>query len=202
LPSGTECDKYIGRMSVNVTEIERGDILHIDGDPWQVSEVQSQTPSARGASMMVKARLRNLRTGQNLSRSWRGGETVATAEVDTLGVQYLYGQGDDHVFMDLQSFEQITLGSAQMGEARSFLLENQELKALVFEGRVIALELPMMVDLRVVDTVPSLKGATAQAQLKPATVETGLQVMVPSYIEPGERIRVDTRDGHFVERAR
>jgi len=189
-------------MSVNVTEIERGDILHIDGDPWQVSEVQSQTPSARGASMMVKARLRNLRTGQNLARSWRGGETVSTAEVDTLGVQYLYGQGDEYVFMDLQSFEQITMGAAQMGEARSFLLENQELKALVFEGRVISLELPMMVDLRVVDTAPSLKGATAQAQLKPATVETGLQVMVPSYIETGERIRVDTRDGHFVERAR
>ena len=185
-------------MSVNVTEIERGDILHIDGDPWQVSEVQSQTPSARGASMMVKARLRNLRTGQNLARSWRGGETVSTAEVDTLGVQYLYGQGDEYVFMDLQSFEQITMGAAQMGEARSFLLENQELKALVFEGRVISLELPMMVDLRVVDTAPSLKGATAQAQLKPATVETGLQVMVPSYIETGERIRVDTRDGHFV----
>ena len=95
-------------MSVNVTEIERGDILHIDGDPWQVSEVQSQTPSARGASMMVKARLRNLRTGQNLARSWRGGETVSTAEVDTLGVQYLYGQGDEYVFNaveDLRTLE-------------------------------------------------------------------------------------------------
>lgn len=189
-------------MNVNVTEIGRGDILHIDGDPWQVSEVQSQTPSARGASMMVKARLRNLRTGQNLARSWRGGETVATAEVDTVGVQYLYAQGEDRVFMDLSSYDQITLGAGQVGEAGSFLLENQELKALLFEGRVIALEMPMMVDLLVTDTTPALKGATAQAQLKPATVETGLQVMVPSYIEPGERIRVDTRDGHFVERAR
>ena len=189
-------------MNVNVSQIGRGDILHLDGDPWQVSEVQSHTPSARGAAMMVKARLRNLRTGQNLARSWRGGDVVVLVEVDTVTVQYLYAQGDDRVFMDLSSYDQMTLGQAQVGDAGGFLLENQELKALFFEGRVIALELPTMVDLLVTDTPPGLKGATAQAQLKPATVETGLQVMVPAYIETGERIRVDTRDGHFVERAR
>jgi elongation factor P len=189
-------------MAVNVTEIKRGEILEIDGDPWQVSEIASQTPSARGASMMVKARLRNLRTGQGLSKSWRGGETVSTAEVDTRGVQFLYGRGDAFVFMDLQSYDQITLDAAQVGDARSYLLENLELRAVSFGDRVIALQLPLTVDLRVVDTAPAIKGATAQAQLKPATVETGLVVMVPSYIEPEERIRVDTRDGRFVERAR
>lgn len=189
-------------MTVNVTEIERGDILEIDGDPWQVAEVSSQTPSARGAAMIVKARLRNLRTGQGLSKSWRGGETVSTAEVDTRGVQFLYGRGDAFVFMDLQSYDQITLDAAQVGDARSYLLENLELRAVSFEERVIALQLPMTVDLKVVDTTPALKGATAQAQLKPATVETGIVVMVPSYIEPEELIRVDTRDGRFVERAR
>jgi len=189
-------------MPVNVTEISRGDILQINGDPWQVSEVSSQTPSARGASMMVKAKLRNLRTGQGLQKSWRGGETVDSADVETRAVQYLYAQGDDRVFMDLQSYEQVSLDAEQVGDARSYLLENQELRAVSFEGRVIALELPLTVDLRVVDTAPALKGATAQAQLKPATVDTGLTVMVPSYIETGERIRVDTRDGHFVERVR
>jgi elongation factor P len=189
-------------MALNATEIGRGDILLINGDPWQVSEVSSQTPSARGAAMMVKAKLRNLRTGQGLQKSWRGGETVDSAEVETRGVQYLYGQGDTYVFMDLQSYEQVSLDAEQVGDARSYLLENQELRAVSFQGRVIALELPLTVDLRVVDTAPALKGATAQAQLKPATVETGLTVMVPSYIESGERIRVDTRDGHFVERAR
>jgi elongation factor P len=189
-------------MLVNVTEISRGDILQINGDPWQVSEVSSQTPSARGASMMVKAKLRNLRTGQGLQKSWRGGETVDSAEVETRGVQFLYAQGDTHVFMDLQSFDQISLEAEQVGEARSYLLENQELRAVSFGQRVIALELPLTVDLRVVDTAPALKGATAQAQLKPAVVETGLTVMVPSYVETGERVRVDTRDGHFVERAR
>jgi len=189
-------------MTVNVTDIKRGEILEIDGDPWQVTEIASQTPSARGASTMVKAKLRNLRTGQGLSKSWRGGETVATAEVDTRAVQYLYGRDDAFVFMDLQSFDQVTLDAAQVGDARAYLLDNLELRAVSFGGRVIALQLPMTVDLQVLDTAPAIKGATAQAQLKPAAVETGLQVMVPSYIESGERIRVDTRDGRFVERAR
>ena len=189
-------------MPVNVTEISRGDILQINGDPWQVSEVTSQTPSARGAAMMVKAKLRNLRTGQGLQKSWRGGETVDSADVETRAVQFLYAQGDTWTFMDLQSYDQLSLDAEQVGDARSYLLENQELRAVSFERRVIALELPLTVDLAVVDTAPALKGATAQAQLKPAVVETGLTVMVPSYIEGGERIRVDTRDGRFVERAR
>jgi elongation factor P len=189
-------------MPINVTEVKRGEILEIDGDPWQVSEIASQTPSARGASMIVKAKLRNLRTGQGLSRSWRGGEMVSTANVETRGVQYLYGREDAFVFMDMQSYDQFTLDRSQVGDARSYLLENLELRAVSFDERVIALELPMTVDLLVVETAPAIKGATAQAQLKPATLETGLQVLVPPYIESGERIRVDTRDGHFVERAR
>jgi elongation factor P len=189
-------------MPVYVTEISRGDILNINGDPWQVSEVSSQTPSARGASMMVKAKLKNLRTGQGLQKSWRGGETVESADVERRTVQFLYGQGDTLVFMDLQTYEQLAIDAEQVGDARSYLLENQELRAVSFEGRVIALDLPLTVDLSIVDTAPALKGATAQAQMKPAVVETGLTVMVPSYIETGERIRVDTRDGRFVERVR
>jgi elongation factor P len=189
-------------MTVNVTELKRGDILEIEGSPWQVSEVVSQTPSARGASLLVKAKLKNLRTGQTLARTWRGGETAATADVETRTVQYLYRQADDFVFMDLGSYDQFALDLERVGDAASFLLENQELKAVRFQEQVIALNLPITVDLTVTETTPAIKGATAQAQLKPATVETGFQVMVPSYIESGERIRVDTRDGRFVERAK
>ncbi len=189
-------------MIVNVTEIARGDILEIDRDPWQVMEVVSQTPSARGASLLVKGKVRNLRTGQTLAKTWRGGETATSAEVETRAVQYLYRQGDDYVFMDLVSYEQIALDREKVGEAAGYLLENLELKTVIFQDRVIALNLPITVELTVEETAPSMKGATAQAQLKPARVETGITVLVPSYIESGERIRVDTRDGRFVERAK
>jgi elongation factor P len=189
-------------MIVNVTEIARGDILEIDGDPWQATEVTSQTPSARGASLLVKAKVKNLRTRQSLAKTWRGGETVTTAEVDQRAAQFLYRQGEDFVFMDLGSYDQITLDADHVGEAAGFLLENLEVRTIVFQDRVIALNLPLTVDLTIEETNPAIKGATAQAQLKPAKMETGLTVMVPSYVESGERIRVDTRDGRFVERAK
>jgi len=187
---------------INVTELKRGEILEVDGDPWVVTEVMSQTPSARGASLLVKGKLKNLRTGQTLAKTWRGGEMVANAEVDTRTVQYLYRQGDDHVFMDLESYEQVVLPSELVGEAAGYMLENLELHTVLFRERVITLELPMTVELTVVDTAPPIKGATAQAQLKPARLETGIQVLVPPYLEAGEKIRVDTRDGRFVERVK
>jgi elongation factor P len=189
-------------MQVNVTEVKRGDILHMDGDPWQLTEVQTQTPSARGAAMLVKAKLRNLRTNQGLTKTWRGGETVTPCDVEYRTAQFLYKQGDDFMFMDLGNYDQFTLDADHVGDAAGYLIENIEVQATLFEERVIALVLPMTVDLTVKDTAPPIKGATAQAQLKPAEVETGINVMVPSYIEAGERIKVDTRDGRFVERTK
>ena len=159
-------------------------------------------PLGPGASLLVKAKVKNLRTGQTLAKTWRGGETVTTAEVDYRPAQFLYRQGDDFVFMDLGSYEQTTLDASKVGDAAGYLLENLEVKTVLFQERVIALNLPITVDLTVEDTTPAIKGATAQAQLKPAQVETGITVMVPSYIESGEKIRVDTRDGRFVERAK
>lgn len=189
-------------MAVSVTDLKRGDILEMDGDPWQVTDLASQTPSARGASLLVKAKLKNLRSGQTLAKTWRGGEMVTDAEVDQRPAQFLYRERDGFVFMDLGTYDQFTLDDARVGDAAGFLLENLEARVLLFQERVIALTLPLTVDLAVTETTPALKGATAQAQLKPATTETGLQVLVPSYIETGDRIRVDTRDGRFVERAR
>ena len=189
-------------MVIGVTELKRGDILEIDREAWQVTEVVSQTPSARGASLLVKGKLKNLRTGQTLAKTWRGGETVTTAHVETRAAQYLYRQGGDFVFMDLDSYDQFTLDLERVGDAAGYMVENLELRTVLFQERVIALNLPITVDLSVTETTPAMKSATAQAQLKPATVETGLQVMVPSYVESGERIRVDTRDGRFVERVK
>jgi len=187
---------------INVTELKRGDVLEIDGDPWQVSEVASQTPSARGASMLVKAKLRNLRSGQSLARTWRGGEMVTTAEVEKRAVQFLYRQGGENVFMDLASYDQVVLSDEVLDVAAGYLTENLELKTVLFNDRAITVELPPVVELTVVDTTPAIKGSTAQAQLKRARVETGIEVLVPAYLESGERIRIDTRDGRFVARVK
>lgn len=187
---------------INVTEMKRGDILEIDGDPWSVGEVTSQTPSARGASMLVKAKLKNLRSGQTLAKTWRGGEMVETADVEQRPVQYSYRQGDEFYFMDLGSYEQVTLSEDLLADAAGYLTENLELEIVLFRERVIAVKMPITVELTVTETTPAIKGATAQAQLKRATVETGIEVLVPPYLESGERIRVDTRDGRFVERVK
>lgn len=189
-------------MVVSVTELKRGDILEIGGDPWQVGEVQKQTPSARGAAMLVKTTIKNLRTGQSQAKTWRGGEMETGAEVEYRNAQFLYKEGSDFVFMDLASYEQFNLSADLVGDQAGFMLENLEVRTTIFQDRVIALVLPIAVDLEVTDTAPAIKGATAQAQLKPAMTVTGAQVMVPAYIEAGEKIRVDTRDGRFLERSK
>ncbi|OFV79429.1 MAG: elongation factor P [Acidobacteria bacterium RBG_13_68_16] len=187
---------------IGATDIKRGEILDLDGAPWEVVEVAVQTPSARGASLLVKIKARNLRTGQTLARTLRGSETVPTADREKRSVQYLYRQDEEFVFMDQASFEQFALSAEMLGDATGYLTDGLELRSLIYNGEVLTVELPVTVELRVVDTAPPLKGATAQAQLKPARLETGIEILVPPYLETGERVKVDTRDGRFVERAK
>ena len=187
---------------IGATEIKRGEILDMDGAPWEVTEVTVQTPSARGASMLVKIKARNLRTGQTLARTYRGNETLDTAACEKRAVQFLYRQDEDLFFMDLASYEQFTLSAGTLGDVAGYLTDGLELRSLLYNGEVLTVELPVTVELGVVETAPALKGASAQAQLKPATLETGIEVLVPPYITTGERIKVDTRDGRFVERAK
>lgn len=187
---------------IAATEIRRGEILDLDGAPWAVTEVAVQTPSARGASLLVKIKARNLRTGQTLARTLRGSETVATADCEKRPVQFLYRQAEELIFMDQASFEQFTLQAEALGDSAGYLTDGLELRSLLYNGQVLTVELPLSVELRVVDTAPPIKGATAQAQLKPATLETGLEILVPPYLTVGEKVKVDTRDGHFVERVK
>ena len=187
---------------IGATEIKRGEILDLDGAPWEVVEVAVQTPSARGASLLVKIKARNLRTGQTLARTLRGSETVPTADCEKRSVQFLYRQDEEFVFMDQLSFDQFALSAEVLGDAAGYLTEGLELRSLLYNGDVLTVELPVTVELRVVETAPPLKGASAQAQLKPARLETGIEILVPPYLETGERVKVDTRDGRFVERAR
>ena len=187
---------------IGATEIKRGDILDIDGAPWEVTDVTVQTPSARGASMLVKVKTRSLRTGQSLARTYRGNESVDVADCEKRPVQFLYRQDEEYVFMDQDSFDQFTLRAGTLGDNTGYLTDGLELRSLLYNGEVLTVELPVTVELRVVDTAPAIKGATAQAQLKPATLETGIEVLVPPYLTAGELIKVDTRDGRFVERVK
>ncbi len=186
----------------SATDISRGDILDLDGAPWLVLDVGSQTPSARGSSLLVKLKVRNLATGQVLAKTMRGGDMVEAADCEKRAIQFLYRQDTEAVFMDLETFDQFGLGDDALGDAAGYLVDGLEARSLLYNGRILSVELPTTVELEVIETAPALKGSTAQAQLKPAVVETGITVLVPPYITTGERIKVDTRDGRFVERAR
>jgi elongation factor P len=186
---------------VNASDIKRGMVLEMDGAPWAVMDTNVQTPSARGASTLVKLKVRNLKSGQVLQKTLRSSDAVELADCEKRAVQYLYRDGYDFVFMDQENYEQFALSAESLESIRGYLLEGMEARSLQYKGQVIDVELPTTVDLEIVDTTPVIRGATAQAQLKPATVQTGIQVMVPSYLTVGEKIRVDTRDGHFVGRA-
>jgi len=186
---------------VQASDLKRGMVMQIDGAPCRLLDVTLQSPSARGANLMVKARYRNLLTDQVLDKTFRGGDKVGEADFERRKGQYLYAAGEGGVFMDLESYEQFEVGPELFEGVKGYLLEGTEVQLGMYQGRVVSIDLPLVVELTVVDTPPTIKGATAQAQLKEAVVETGLKVMVPPYLAPGERIRVDTRDGHFVSRA-
>jgi elongation factor P len=187
---------------IGATEIRRGEILDLDGAPWEVTDVTVQTPSARGASLLVKIKARNLRTGQTIAKTMRGNESVDTADCEKRPAQFLYRQDDEFVFMDEGSLEQFSLTAETLGSAVGYLTEGVALRSLLYNGEVLTVELPIAVELRIVDTAPAIKGATAQAQLKPATLETGAEALVPPYLVAGELVRIDTRDGRFIERVK
>jgi elongation factor P len=184
-------------------DLKRGLRILLDGDPYVILDVHVQSPSARGASSLSKLRVRNLRTGQVLDRTLRGGERVEEPNLELRPVQFLYRDADGFHFMDTESYEQFALGAGEVGEAAGYLKDGLEgIRSVVFNDRVISIDLPNTVVLRVVETAPALKGATAQAQTKPAILETGLTIQVPSYLEDGELVQVDTREARFVARAK
>lgn len=185
---------------INSSDLKRGVLLDIDQAPWIVVDCSFQSPSARGASTLTKIKIKNLKTGQVLSKTYRGGEMLETADCEKRSIQYLYKEGDNYVFMDQENYDQFELPAETIGDAQGYLLDGLLLRSLLYNGQVINIELPITVDLVVTDTAPAIKGATAQAQLKKAILETGLEVMVPPYLTSGEKIRIDTRDGRFVSR--
>jgi elongation factor P len=187
----------------NASELKRGGRVEIDGEPYVVLDVHFQSPSARGAATLVKTKVRNLRSGNVFDRTFKAQDRIVEPHVELRPVQYLYADDAGYHFMDGESYEQFSLGEQELGDVTGYLKEGLAgIRSVFFNGRPISVELPQTIVLRVEQTDPAIKGATAQAQTKPATLETGLVIQVPAYLESGELVQVDTREARFISRAK
>ena len=184
------------------SDLKKGEVVKIDGDPHIVETVKVQTPSARGAVTLYKVRFRNLATKRKVDQSLRGDDVLAEADFERRPVQYLFGDASGITFMDLQDYGQFTLAREDIEDEWPYLTEGVEgLVAISSESRVLGLEVPTFIELDIVETRPSVKGGSVTARTKPATLSTGLVVQVPEYMATGDRIRVDTRTGEYASKA-
>lgn len=187
-------------MSVSTNDFKNGMTLDLDGNLFQVIEFQHVKPGKGGA--FVRTKLRNVKTGAVIERTFNAGVKVGQAIVERKDMQYLYGDGSDYVFMDLETYDQIHVPTRIMGEAAGYLTEGGSAQVVVHEGSPISVELPASMVLRITRTDPGVKGDTRTGAMKPATLETGVVVQVPLFVEEGERIKVDTRTGSYIERVK
>ena len=184
---------------ISVNDFRTGLTIEVDGGIWRVLDFQHVKPG-KGAAF-VRSKLRNLRTGAIQEKTFRAGEKVAKAQIDNRRMQYLYANGDQHVFMDNESYEQIELPAANIEYELKFLKENMEVSIMMYQGETLGVELPNTVELEVTETEPGIKGDTASGGTKPATLETGLIVQVPFFVNQGDRLIINTTDGTYVSRA-
>ena len=186
---------------INANDLRRGIVFQIDSAPCIVIDVSFQSPTARGGNTLVKTKYRNLITGQILNSSFKSGDRMDEADFSRRKGQFLYASGDQGVFMDQENYEQYEIGGDLYADIKGFLLESGEVTLGVFNDQVITLEVPQVVELVVTETAPAIKNATATAQTKEAILETGIAIQVPGYLETGEKVKIDTREGRFVSRA-
>ncbi len=183
---------------ITTADFRNGITIDLDGNLFNLVYFQHVKPGKGGA--FVRTRLKNLKTGAVMEKTFRAGEKVELAILDKRRMQYLYREGDDFIFMDQETFEQMPIAQAEVGEAAKYLVEGVTVEVPLYEGKIVGVEPPVFVDMEVVDTAPGVKGDTASGGSKPATLETGLVVNVPFFIEAGNRVKVDTRSGEYVER--
>lgn len=184
---------------ISVNDLRTGQTLEIDGNIFQVIDFQHVKPG-KGAAF-VRTKLRNVRSGAVTENTFRAGEKVAKAHLERREMQYLYNDGEGFVFMDNESFDQISLREEGMGDAPKYLKENMTVSVLMYQTEVIGIDLPSQVELEVVETEPGIKGDTASGGGKPATLETGIVVQVPFFINIGDVLRINTKTGEYTERA-
>ena len=182
----------------DTSEFRNGLKILIDGDPFEIIEFQHVKPGK--GSAFVRTRIRNLLTGRVLEPTLKSGEKVGKPDMEEKEMQYLYKEGEHYVFMDVKNYEQTHIGEAALGDRKSFLKENMNAHILFWNGRAIVVELPNTVELKVTKCDPGVRGDTVSGAMKPATLETGYTINVPLFINEGDILKIDTRNGSYVTR--
>ncbi|HYH73450.1 MAG TPA: elongation factor P [Nocardioides sp.] len=184
----------------STNDLKNGMVLRIEGQLWAVVEFQHVKPGKGPA--FVRTKLRNVESGKNVDKTFNAGTKVETANVDKRTMQYLYNDGSSYVFMDTSTYEQLEVSPEVVGDAKNFMLENQEAIVATNDGRVLFIELPASVELLIAATEPGLQGDRSTGGTKPATLETGHTIAVPLFITTGEKVKVDTRDSSYLGRVK
>ena len=187
-------------MMIKANDVRRGMVVTIDGTNFVVVDFAHHTPGNLRA--MVQTKLRNMNNGAIIDKRLRSVDQIEVPFVETKEFEYLYSAGEEHVFMDTETYDQINFSPEILGTAMQFLLPNSKVTVQYVADKAVSVDVPATNDLTVTDTPPSMKGATATNQYKEALLETGLKVQVPPFINPGEKIRIDTRTGEYVERVK
>jgi len=184
------------------SELKRGSVVEINGGVYIVRDIDIRNPSARGASTLYKVRFFNVRDGRKVEQTLKSDDFVRDGNLTRRSVQFSYREGDMITFMDSEDYSQYTLTAEAVEEQSGYMTEDLEgMIALLVDGEIVGVEMPPSVTLEIVDTAPGIKGASASARTKPATLSTGLEVQIPEYLEIGEHIKVNTTNGKFVSRA-
>ncbi len=184
---------------ISTNDFHTGLTIELEGQVYEVIDFQHSKTGRGGA--FVRTKLKNIEENYVINKTFRANEKVPRAHLDKRKMQFLYWDGNDYVFMDNETYEQISLSKEQLGEKMNYLIENMVLEVAMHEGRPVDIDLPTFVELEVKKTQPGIKGDTVSGGSKPATLETGLVVQVPLFIDEGEKIKVDTRKGEYIERA-
>ena len=182
------------------SDLRKGLKILIDGEPYLITDFQFSKPGKGQA--LYRCKLKNMISGNTMDRTYRSGDKFQPADLREIHMQYLYRDGDGYHFMDTKTYDQVTLTNEQVGEAKNFLVENMEVDILFFENTAIDISLPNFVELSVTESAPGIKGDTATGATKPATLETGHEIQVPLFIDEGDKVRIDTRTGQYVERVK
>jgi len=184
---------------ISVNDFKTGLTIEVDGDIFQVLDFQHVKPG-KGAAF-VRSKLKNMRNGNITEKTFRAGETVGRAHIENRQMQYLYGSGSEHTFMDLETYDQINLSSSQIEWELNFLKEGMLVNIMSYQGEMLGVSIPNTVELKVVEAEPGVKGNTATGATKAAKLETGFTVQVPLFINEGDVLLIDTRDGKYISRA-